>query len=177
MPTCRHGGHFGFSRRRFCDYKFSQFADTINNLPGIKPTLASEAVPVSSLEMIAPAVAGDLLSEVLRNILPNLTAHDVIYRCERCPRCVDHDRIVLGMSVGIAGDDIEHDHVKQTDNIGRIHVPPRYLKQVLQRRPANSCLIDLVLGRWRFPERLAKVFLVQATPTAADIDSIKSFHE
>src|SRR3977135_1464775 len=76
MPTCRHYRHLVFSRPRFCDHQFSQFADTINNLPGIKPTFASEAVPVSSLELIAPAVAGDLLREVLRNILPNLTAHD-----------------------------------------------------------------------------------------------------
>ena len=61
--------------------------------------------------------------------------------------------------------------------IGWGHVPPRYLKHVLQRRPANSRLVGLVLGGWRLPERLAIILLVQATPTAAYIGSIVSLHE
>src|SRR6266576_1315108 len=103
MSTCWHCGHLCFSRPCLCDHRSCQFTDTVNDLPGIKAALPSEAPPVSSREVIAPAFAGDLLSEVLGNILPNLAAHDIVYRCQRYAGCVDHDRVVFGMSVGIAG--------------------------------------------------------------------------
>jgi hypothetical protein len=34
------------------------------------------------------------------------------------------------MGVGVAGQNIEYDHIKQTQDVGRGHVPPRYLEYV-----------------------------------------------
>jgi hypothetical protein len=101
---------------------------------------------VLPLEVIAPVLASDLLREVLGYAFPNLAAHDIVHRCERRPAGADHDRVVLRMRVGVAGKDIDYDHVEQTDNIGRWHIPPRYLKHILQGRPANSRLVGFVLG-------------------------------
>ena len=158
----------------FCDGGFCQRADAVKNLPGIEAALAGEQLPVPPLEVIAPTFAGDFLCEVLRDVLPNLAAHDVVHRRKRRAVAADHDRVVLGMSVGVAGENIDHDHIEQTHDIGRGHVPPRYLKHVLQGRSTNSGLVGFVLGGWRLPERLAIILLVQATPTAADISSVVS---
>ena len=59
---------------------FCQRADAINNLPGIEAAFAGKLLPVPPIEVIAPALAGDFLCEVFRDVLPNLAAHDVVHR-------------------------------------------------------------------------------------------------
>jgi hypothetical protein len=56
-------------------------------------------------------------------------------------------------------------------------VPPRYIEHIFQARPANSHLVRLVFGRWRLPERLAIVLLVQSPPAVGGIDSVVSLHK
>ena len=42
--------------------------------------ITRELLPVPSIEVIAPALAGDFLCEVFRHVLPNLAAHEVVHR-------------------------------------------------------------------------------------------------
>src|SRR5712691_4862322 len=64
MSTCGHCGHFGFSRTGFIDDRFCQRANTINDLLRIKAALTGELLPVPPLEVVAPALAVDLLREI-----------------------------------------------------------------------------------------------------------------
>ena len=60
-----HRGNLGFSRPRFCDDRFCQRADAVNNLLRIEAAFAGELLPVPPHEVIAPTLAGDRLREVL----------------------------------------------------------------------------------------------------------------
>ena len=172
-----HAGYLAFSRACFRDSRCCQRADALENLPGIEATLSGEQLPVPPLEVVTPIFAGDLMGEILRDVLPHFAAHDVVHRRERDAVASNNDRVILGMSVSVAGQNIEHDHIEQTHYVGRGHVPSRYIKHVIQCRSGNTSLIGFVLGRWWFPECLAIVFLVQAAPTTANNSSVISLQE
>src|SRR5216683_882589 len=74
----------------------------IDRLSRIEAALAGKALPVPSGEVIASAFAGDRLSEILGDVAPHFAAHDVVYRCKGGAVAPDHDRVVLGMRIGIA---------------------------------------------------------------------------
>ena len=84
-----HAGYLAFSRACFRDSRCCQRADALNNLPGIEATLAGEPLPVPPLEVVTPIFAGDLMGEILRDVLPHFAAHDVVHRCERRRRCLE----------------------------------------------------------------------------------------
>jgi hypothetical protein len=79
----RAGGHGGYLRRGrlcLCQGGFCQCADAIKDLPGVEAAFTRELLPVPSIEVIAPALAGDFLCEVFCHVLPNLAAHEVVYK-------------------------------------------------------------------------------------------------
>ena len=98
-----HRGNLQFSRARFGDGGFCQRADALKNLSRIKTALAREPLPVLSIEVVAPVRSADFLYQVLGDVLPNFAAHNIVHRRQRCAIASNHDRVVLGMSVGIAG--------------------------------------------------------------------------
>ena len=80
-----HRGYLGFSRPCFCDDRFCQRADAVNNLLRIEAAFAGELLPVPPHEVIAPTLAGDGLREVLGDVFPNFAAHDIVHRCSDAP--------------------------------------------------------------------------------------------
>ena len=46
----------------------------------VEAAFTRELLPVPSIEVISPALAGDFLCEVFRHVLPNLAAHEVVHR-------------------------------------------------------------------------------------------------
>src|SRR5262249_5225859 len=98
-----HAGYLAFSRACFRDSRSCQRANALEHLPAIQPTPPGEQLPVPPLEGFTPIFAGDLLGEILRDVLPHFAAHDVVHRRERDAVASNNDRVILGMSVSVAG--------------------------------------------------------------------------
>src|SRR5262245_39122143 len=101
---------------------------------------------MSALEAIAPALTGYFLCKVLRDVSPNLTAHNVVYRGKRYAVAADQNRVILSVSVGIARQYIEHEYIQQTHHINRGHVLSRQLKNVSKRWTRDPGVIRFVFG-------------------------------
>src|SRR5215471_9430429 len=138
MSASRHCSDFGGSCLGFRHGRFCQSADAIDDLSGIETAFAGKALPVLSAEMVAPAFTGDLLSQIFGYVAPHFTTHNIVDRRERCAAAADHDRVVFGVGVRIATQDVHDDHIEQPDNISWGQMPPGYFKHVLQTWPANS---------------------------------------
>jgi len=142
----RHRGYFSFGRGSFFDRGFCQRPYAFQDLPRIETAFPCKALPVPARKPVAPALTGDLLGEIFGDVVPDLAAHDIVHRSERGPARADHDRAILRMRVGIAGEHIDHDHVEHPDGVGRWQKLARRRKNVLEARTANSRPIAFVLG-------------------------------
>ena len=78
VPACWHRGDLGLRCLRFADNGLCQRFDAVNNLLRIKAAFAGKQLPVSPSEVVTPRFARDFLCQVLRDVLPNLGAHDVV---------------------------------------------------------------------------------------------------
>jgi hypothetical protein len=110
MRSRGHGSHLGCGFRGLRQCGFRQSADAVEDLLGIEAARAGEPLPVPP---------GDFECELLGDVFPNLTAHDIVHRRQRRAIAADHDRMVLGVGVGVEGHDIDEDHVEQTHPVGR----------------------------------------------------------
>ena len=81
MRTSGHGSYLRRGRLCLCQNEFCQCADAVKDLPGVEAAFTRELLPVPSIDLIAPAFAGDFLCEIFRDVLPNLTANEVVHRC------------------------------------------------------------------------------------------------
>ncbi len=117
MPACRHGHHLRCRRCRLGRSRLRQRANPQQHLRGAKAALARKAPPIFSPEAITAVLAADPERKISGDVLSHLCAHDVIERRQAGAAGLDHDRIVLGMRVGVAGNDVEDHHVEQSDDI------------------------------------------------------------
>src|SRR5437868_24887 len=91
------------SRLRCC--RLCERSNPGEYLPLTKTALTGKALPITASELLGAGVAGNLLGQILCDVVPYLTAHDIIERRQRGATGIDHDRIIFGMRIGIADDD------------------------------------------------------------------------
>ena len=92
------------------DTAFASSSTRLISRGPLSPQSPANACQCLRFEMLAAVLAGDLLCQVARYALPGRRAHDVVDGRQAEASAGDHQRIVLGVRVGVAGQDVEDAH-------------------------------------------------------------------
>ena len=107
-----HGVHFGCRDPDLAQDNVRQLPDALDQPRRAKSALSRECLPVTTLQVLAAVLARDLLCQVPGDALPGRCTHHVVDRREAETLARDHQRVVLGMRVRVADQDIEDDVVE-----------------------------------------------------------------
>src|SRR5262249_50336448 len=111
MSASWHRRHFRGGGFRLPERQARQYFDPLEYLFGIESTFTGQPSTMAPIEVLPPALSTDLPGEAVGNASPNRATDHVIHGRQRGSTPAQHDRVVFGMRVGVAGQNIENHDV------------------------------------------------------------------